>query len=117
MAPERPTFEIGFVLAGAISAGCYAAGVMDLRGVPYSFSSTLSACSTTLTWGLFGYPTGFGDGSARQCSKSKLTRVVPGRSRRGPRTAETRPQSRKLDRPQCRLRQTQSADSSIVPAI
>ncbi|MCC8944203.1 hypothetical protein H8A97_03575 [Bradyrhizobium sp. Arg62] len=29
MAPERPAFEIGFVLAGAISAGCYYAGVMD----------------------------------------------------------------------------------------
>lgn len=29
MTPEKPTFEIGFVLAGAISAGCYSAGVMD----------------------------------------------------------------------------------------
>ncbi|NEV00099.1 patatin-like phospholipase family protein [Bradyrhizobium uaiense] len=29
MAPERPAFEIGFVLAGAISAGCYSAGAMD----------------------------------------------------------------------------------------
>ncbi|MDB6099642.1 MAG: hypothetical protein JWN58_2345 [Gammaproteobacteria bacterium] len=29
MPPERPTFEIGFVLAEAIPAGCYSAGVMD----------------------------------------------------------------------------------------
>lgn len=29
MPPDRPAFEIGFVLAGAISAGCYSAGVMD----------------------------------------------------------------------------------------
>jgi hypothetical protein len=29
MPPESPAFEIGFVLAGAISAGCYSAGVMD----------------------------------------------------------------------------------------
>jgi hypothetical protein len=29
MGPERPTFEIGFVFAGAISAGCYSAGVMN----------------------------------------------------------------------------------------
>ena len=28
--PDRPAFEIGFVLAGAISVGCYSAGVMDL---------------------------------------------------------------------------------------
>lgn len=27
--PERPVFEVGLVLAGAISAGCYSAGVMD----------------------------------------------------------------------------------------
>ena len=29
MSSAPPTFEIGFVLAGAISAGCYSAGVMD----------------------------------------------------------------------------------------
>jgi hypothetical protein len=29
MALERPASEIGFVLAGAISAGCYTAGVMN----------------------------------------------------------------------------------------
>ncbi|WP_058618238.1 patatin-like phospholipase family protein [Methylobacterium indicum] len=27
--PERPVYEVGLVLAGAISAGCYSAGVMD----------------------------------------------------------------------------------------
>ncbi|KMO36280.1 hypothetical protein VQ02_15950 [Methylobacterium variabile] len=27
--PERPVYEVGFVLAGAVSAGCYSAGVMD----------------------------------------------------------------------------------------
>lgn len=29
MTSGRPTFEIAFVLAGAISAGCYSAGVTD----------------------------------------------------------------------------------------
>ena len=52
--PERPVYEVGFVLAGAVSAGCYSAGVMDFliealdgyyaaRDAPGSLRSSVSS--------------------------------------------------------------------------